>query len=51
MRSAIWSRWSESELLKAGPPMTFSTGMFRVLSPSSHRSYRLGTGLNILSRL
>ena len=30
--------------------MTFATGMFLVLSPSSHSSYRLGTGLNTLSR-
>ena len=30
----VWS----AELRKAGPPMTCSMGMFRVFSPSSHRS-------------
>ena len=35
MRSAIWSRQSAWELRNAGPPMTFSMGMFLVRSPSS----------------
>ena len=45
MRSAICSRWSESELRKAGPPMTLSIGMSLVRSPSSHAPYSLGYGV------
>ena len=49
MRSAIWSRWSDFELRKAGPPMTLFMEMSFVRSPSFHASYLLGHGLRLPS--
>ena len=49
MRSAICSRSSSWELRKDGSPMILPMGMFFVDALSSHASYRLGTGLRILS--
>ena len=48
MRSAIWSKWSDWELRKAGPPMTLSMEMSFVRSPSFHASYLLGHGVAAL---
>ena len=49
MISAIWSRRSEWELLKAGPHTSLAMVISSVLSPSSLASYLLGTALRLLS--